>query len=146
MRRPIDERVVSFPDQGRGEAQAVSKTLTLLKPSRAERVINSTVKLIGSRAFIDFNILWIGSWIIVNTELVPGLPPFDPFPFGLLLLILPSEALFLIILVRFNYMQHSRQMARIESLFDTLYQDGDAAGDTCTADDAVCPPNPEREI
>lgn len=129
MKRPRDARVVTLSDQGWEETQAVSQLVALLNPTRAERVINYIARLAGRRAFIDFNIIWIGCWIIANSSLVPGLTPFDPFPFQILLFILPIEALFLIILVQLNQMRHNRRLARIalvQSLFDTFIQDEDA--------------------
>lgn len=149
MKRPRDAHVVTLSHQGRGEAQAVSQLAALLKPTRAERIINYVVMLAGSEAFINFNLLWIWCWMIVNTGLVPGLTPFDPFPFQILLLILPIEALFLIIIVQLNQMRHNRRMARIarmQSLFDTFIQDEDAPSVTYKAERVVCPPNPGREL
>jgi CRP/FNR family transcriptional regulator, cyclic AMP receptor protein len=47
----------------------------------------------GSMQFLLLNGVWFGAWIIINT--VPGLPQFDPFPFGLLTMIVSLEAIFL---------------------------------------------------
>ncbi len=42
--------------------------------------------------------VWFISWMLVNTGLV-GIRPFDPFPFGLLTLVVSLEAIFLTIFV-----------------------------------------------
>ena len=47
----------------------------------------------GSMQFLLLNGAWFIIWITVNT--VPGLPQFDPFPFGLLTMIVSLEAIFL---------------------------------------------------
>jgi uncharacterized membrane protein len=47
----------------------------------------------GSMQFLILNGAWFVIWILINT--VPGLPAFDPFPFGLLTMIVSLEAIFL---------------------------------------------------
>jgi uncharacterized membrane protein len=48
----------------------------------------------GSMPFLMMNGIWFIVWIIVNTMDV-GLPRFDPYPFGLLTMIVSLEAIFL---------------------------------------------------
>ncbi|MBK9063209.1 MAG: DUF1003 domain-containing protein [Acidobacteria bacterium] len=48
----------------------------------------------GRMPFLILNALWFGVWIAVNT-LPLGLPAFDPYPFGLLTMIVSLEAIFL---------------------------------------------------
>ena len=45
-----------------------------------------------------FHVGWFAAWILVNTGAV-GIRPFDPFPFGLLTLVVSLEAIFLSIFV-----------------------------------------------
>ena len=52
----------------------------------------------GSAGSILFHLLWFGIWIVVNTGLTP-IEPFDPFPFGLLTMVVSLEAIFLSIFV-----------------------------------------------
>jgi CRP/FNR family cyclic AMP-dependent transcriptional regulator len=52
----------------------------------------------GSMQFLAVNTAWFTSWIVINTFNV-GLPKFDPFPFGLLTMIVSLEAIFLSIFV-----------------------------------------------
>jgi len=48
----------------------------------------------GSMPFLMINGLWFAGWILLNT--VPlGIPAFDPYPFGLLTMIVSLEAIFL---------------------------------------------------
>jgi uncharacterized membrane protein len=51
----------------------------------------------GSMLFLFLHALWFGTWIVLNVGLVniPGLSGFDPFPFGLLTMIVSLEAIFL---------------------------------------------------
>jgi uncharacterized membrane protein len=48
----------------------------------------------GSMPFLLINLIWFGAWIFVNTFRV-GIPAFDPYPFGLLTMIVSLEAIFL---------------------------------------------------
>jgi uncharacterized membrane protein len=48
----------------------------------------------GSMPFLLINAVWFGAWIIVNTFPL-GIPAFDPYPFGLLTMIVSLEAIFL---------------------------------------------------
>jgi uncharacterized membrane protein len=53
----------------------------------------------GSMRFVYIHTLWFGAWLLVNSGLLLamglGLVPWDPFPFGLLTLIVSLEAIFL---------------------------------------------------
>lgn len=50
----------------------------------------------GSMPFIYFHIVWFSLWIVINQGfLSPTFRPFDPFPYGLLTMIVSLEAIFL---------------------------------------------------
>ncbi|MBI2084750.1 MAG: DUF1003 domain-containing protein [Candidatus Aenigmarchaeota archaeon] len=50
----------------------------------------------GSMFFVYVHIIWFGLWIIANRGgLLPYVPIFDPFPFGLLTMVVSLEAIFL---------------------------------------------------
>lgn len=67
--------------------------------SRAEHIADKVTTFAGSTPFIILHIIWFGGWIIVNEGLVPGIKPFDPFPFSFLTLVVSLEAIFLTLLV-----------------------------------------------
>lgn len=48
----------------------------------------------GSMPFLLINLVWFLTWIAINT-LPLGIPAFDPYPFGLLTMIVSLEAIFL---------------------------------------------------
>ena len=52
----------------------------------------------ASTPFLVAHVFWFTTWILWNTGVV-GLRPFDPFPFGLLTMIVSLEAIFLSIFV-----------------------------------------------
>jgi uncharacterized membrane protein len=52
----------------------------------------------GSMPFLALNTAWFAGWIVINTFDV-GIRQFDPYPFGLLTMIVSLEAIFLSIFV-----------------------------------------------
>ncbi|MEO5928785.1 MAG: DUF1003 domain-containing protein [Candidatus Kapaibacterium sp.] len=63
-----------------------------------ERIADWIAVFSGSMAFLTLNALWFIGWIMINT-LPIGITQFDPFPFGLLTMIVSLEAIFLSIFV-----------------------------------------------
>lgn len=59
-----------------------------------QRVADWIAWFSGSMMFLLLNGVWFISWISINT-LPVGIPAFDPFPFGLLTMIVSLEAIFL---------------------------------------------------
>ena len=59
-----------------------------------QRVADWIAWFSGSMPFLMMNGIWFIAWIIVNTMNV-GIPRFDPYPFGLLTMIVSLEAIFL---------------------------------------------------
>ena len=69
-----------------------------LQASRArglqERLADTITTFSGRMVFVYVHIIWFGLWILLNTGRL-GIPPFDPFPYGLLTMIVSLEAIFL---------------------------------------------------
>jgi uncharacterized membrane protein len=66
--------------------------------SRWERIADTIAAISASQAFVLIHVLWFGSWIVINMAMGQD-RGFDPFPFGLLTLIVSLEAIFLSIFV-----------------------------------------------
>lgn len=62
-----------------------------------ERFIDSIAAFSGSFAFLVIHAALFGFWIAWNT--IPGLPAFDPFPYGFLTMCVSLEAIFLSVIV-----------------------------------------------
>ena len=58
----------------------------------------------GSVAFVYIHVIWFGLWILINVTGVFAdfVPAFDPFPFGLLTMIVSLEAIFLATFIMIN--------------------------------------------
>jgi uncharacterized membrane protein len=66
-----------------------------------------TVKF-GTILFLALNVVWFVVWIVINTGLIPSIEPFDPFPFGLLTMIVSLEAIMLAIIVLISQNREAR--------------------------------------
>ena len=64
------------------------------KISALQRIADWISWFSGSMSFLLLNALWFVIWIALNT-LPLGVPQFDPYPFGLLTMIVSLEAIFL---------------------------------------------------
>lgn len=49
----------------------------------------------GSMKFVYVHIAWFGFWILINLGILGVIRVFDPYPFGLLTLVVSLEAIFL---------------------------------------------------
>ena len=66
--------------------------------SRLERFVDRLNIVASSTPFLVAHAAWFGGWISWNTGLL-GFRPFDPYPFGLLTMVVSLEAIFLSIFV-----------------------------------------------
>jgi len=73
-----------------------------------ERASDAITKSVGSLAFLALHLTFIGVWMSINLGLVRGIKPFDPFPFGILSVVVSSEAVFLTIFVLISQNRMSR--------------------------------------
>ena len=67
----------------------------LHRRSLTDRISDAITRFSGSVAFVVLHLVWFIAWIIENMGLIPGVTPFDPFPFNFLTLIVSLEAIFL---------------------------------------------------
>ena len=59
-----------------------------------DRLADAITAFSGRMGFVYAHILWFGLWFVLNTGRF-GVPPFDPFPYGLLTMVVSLEAIFL---------------------------------------------------
>ncbi len=91
------------------EAIAKLELKELHRRSSGEMVSDFFVSLMGSMPFLIFHVVWFGAWFAVNLNAVPGVRAFDPFPFGILTLIVSSEGVFLAIFILISQNRMTRQ-------------------------------------
>ena len=80
------------------------------------RVADSLTSYFGGINFLIANLIFFVVWIIINSGIIPGLTPIDPYPFVFLTMLVSLEAIFLTTIV---LMSQNRQ-AFITSLRDEL--------------------------
>jgi CRP/FNR family transcriptional regulator, cyclic AMP receptor protein len=90
---------------------------TEAKLTMLERVTDVIAAFSGSLAFLALHAIWFLIWIGLNT--IPGLPAFDPFPFGLLTMCVSLEAIFLSVIV---LLSQNRQSAKDRIRADVDYE------------------------
>lgn len=88
------------------------------KSTMLEKIADGISWFSGSMSFLFLNAAWFAVWIAGNT-LPLGLPQFDPFPFGLLTMILSIEAIFLSCFVLIS---QNRQAAKDRVRADIEYE------------------------
>jgi uncharacterized membrane protein len=75
--------------------------------TRMQVAANWLTTLASSTGFFVFHVIVFAAWLLWNSPLF-GLPKFDPFPFGLLTMIVSLEAIFLSIFVLMSQGRESR--------------------------------------
>jgi uncharacterized membrane protein len=96
------KKTTSPAPNGMGQNQKAAKGIKAKADetrSFTEIVIDRTTALLGSHIFLLANLLLFITWIVINTGLIPGVKPFDKFPFSLLTTAVSLEAIILAILV-----------------------------------------------
>jgi len=87
-----------------------------------QRLADAVTSFSGRMAFVYIHIVWFSIWILLNSGLF-NIQPFDPFPYGLLTMIVSLEAIFLatFVLISQNRMgELSEQRADLDLHIDLL--------------------------
>src|SRR5580700_2452180 len=112
MPNPLPDKAKSNPTQYNIEAIAKLEQDALERRTAAERISEAIARFIGSVAFLLLQILLVLAWSAINLDLIPGVKPFDPFPFGILALVISSESVVLTIFVLISQNRMTRQADR----------------------------------
>src|SRR5579872_5083461 len=73
--------------------------------SAIERMGDAIGGFAGSMGFVLLHVIWFTVWVIINANLVPVIPAFDPYPFVFLSMIVSLEA---VLLTTFVLMKQNR--------------------------------------
>jgi CRP/FNR family cyclic AMP-dependent transcriptional regulator len=73
----------------------------------------------GDIRFVYFSFIWFFVWILLNIGVIPGIEPFDKYPFGFLTLVVSLEAIFLSL---FILISQNRQAQRDKIRNDIEYE------------------------
>src|SRR3984957_20713237 len=112
MENPLPRPAAANPTQYNIDAIAKLEHDALGRRTPTERVSDVITKLVGNIGFLLAHLLLILGWGLANLHVIPGLKPFDPFPFGVLALVVSSESVFLSIFVLISQSRMARQSER----------------------------------
>ena len=112
MANPLPRRAAANPTQYNIDAIAKLEHEALDRRTSTERISDVIAKLVGNMGFLLAHLILISGWSLVNLHVIPGLKAFDPFPFGVLALVVSSESVFLTIFVLISQSRMARQSER----------------------------------
>jgi uncharacterized membrane protein len=112
MKKQTSDHQAANPTQYNIDAIAKLEEEALQGRTAIERASDSIVKLTGSMTFLLLQILLLVLWIAVNLHRIHGVKAFDPFPFGILALVVAGESVFLTTFVLISQNRMARQSER----------------------------------
>src|SRR5260370_21129246 len=112
MDHPLPRRAAENPTQYNIDAIAKLEHDALGRRTATERVSDAITKLVGNVGFLLAHLILILTWSLLNLHVIPGVKAFDPYPFGVLALIVSSESVFLTIFVLISQSRMARQSER----------------------------------
>jgi uncharacterized membrane protein len=126
--------MMSVEDAVQSQSEIIRKNISAISTvqrrenaalSAQEKTAGWITDLSGSMLFVYFHAIWFGLWILLNIGVVhiPHLTSFDPYPFGLLTLVVSLEAIFLstFVLIAQNRMaRQSQQRAELDLQINLL--------------------------
>ncbi len=112
MHNALPRRAAENPTQYNIEAIAKLEHDALERRTATERVSDVMTKLVSNMGFLLAHLILISGWSLVNLHIIPGFKAFDPFPFGILGLLVTSESVFLTIFVLISQGRMARQSER----------------------------------
>ena len=88
------------------------------KRTAVQKTADWIAEFSGSISFLVLHIVIFTAWIVLNLGWIPGVPVFDPFPYGLLTMSVSLEAIFLSVFV---LLSQNRQAAKERIRSDIEY-------------------------
>jgi uncharacterized membrane protein len=108
----LPRRTAANPTQYNIDAIAKLEHDALGRRTSTERVSDVITKLVANTGFLAAQLLLVCGWSVVNLHVIPGVRAFDPFPFGVLALVISCESVFLTIFVLISQGRMARQSER----------------------------------
>ena len=100
MDNPVERSAKATTESAQQNIETISKLehAEIERRSTSEKISEAFTRFMGSMTFVVLHLIWLGIWFAWNLGAF-GLEPFDPFPFGILTLIVSTEGVFLAIFV-----------------------------------------------
>jgi uncharacterized membrane protein len=109
MDNPLPPQAAANPTQYNIDAIAKLEHGAVVPLSGLATQLQNLSAIMG---FLLAHMILIFGWSLVNLHVIPGLKAFDPFPFGVLALVVSSESVFLTIFVLISQGRMARQSER----------------------------------
>jgi uncharacterized membrane protein len=111
MNNPLRRRSAKNPTQNNPtqtniDAIAQLEHDALSRRTLTERASDVIMKLVCNVGFLAAQLILVAGWSLANLHVIPGLQAFDPFPFGVLALLVSCESVFLTIFVLIRACSH----------------------------------------
>ena len=90
MENSLPRQAAVNPSQYNIDAIAKLELDALNRRTPTERVSDAITKVVGNVGFLLAELVLITGWSLVNLHIIPGVKAFDPFPFGVLALVVSS--------------------------------------------------------
>src|SRR3569623_2042054 len=110
---------LSLLDSGPRTASVIVNQAAKDQRTTIQRAADAIAAGSGSIVFLMLHCLLFAAWIVINMGLIPDVPIFDPYPFGLLTMAVSLEA---IILSVFVLLSQNRQVAKDRVRADIEYE------------------------
>jgi uncharacterized membrane protein len=75
----------------------------------ADRMGDLIVSVVGTPAFVAAHVVAFTLWIFINLGKIPSIPPFDPYPFVLLTMVVSMEGVLLAVFILMKQNRMSRR-------------------------------------
>jgi uncharacterized membrane protein len=112
MENQLPRQVAANPTQYNIEAIAKLERDAINRRTLTERASDIIMKVVGNIAFPLAQLILVFVWCLLNLHIIPGLKAFDPFPFGVLALVVSCESVFLTVFVLISQNRLTRQSER----------------------------------
>jgi uncharacterized membrane protein len=109
LRRSQTETKPSSPTQRNIKAISQLEDEALKERSWGQRLGDQVTRVAGQMWFICLHAVWFAGWAFANFGLVPGLRPFDPFPYPFLTFVVSLEAIFLSLFILMSQNRANQQ-------------------------------------
>ena len=109
MSDPVEISAQATTEAAQQNIETISKLEqeAIEQRSTSEKISEAFTRFMGSLTFVVLHLMWLGTWFAWNLGAF-GLEPFDPFPFGILTLIVSTEGVFLAIFILISQNRMSR--------------------------------------
>ena len=112
MNNRVSRSTTKNPQQNNVDAIAKLEHDALGRRTLTGRASDAITRLVCNLGFLVAHLVLICCWAVANLHVIPGLKVFDPFPFGILALIVSSESVFLTTFVLISQSRMARQSER----------------------------------